>query len=305
MRKAWKVLTVALVLSCIASTGCGKDEKTGGGGETASDKKMAYETVGNESEDALQMLMTNQTGLEIVGISVKSSNQSEYPANMLRSKQSIAPDEKVIFYFTPESVAQTKEPFSSRNEEKNGAEDGAAVAEAVINLTYRLQITCTDGTIMEATLFPAEDIEDVALCMEDDIFYLTYKSKTDGTEVSTKEAEAAAAYNRAVAANVMEQIEQLGEVTLESETALTAVRAAYDALTEEQKQQVGNVQVLTDKEIQLENLKQQAAAQREAEQQAAWESSQQTGNQNSDSQNYDDGGVDQETDNCLGGVAFN
>lgn len=304
MRKAWKVLSVALALSCIVSAGCGKDEKKGDSGETMSDKKAAYETVGNESEDALQMLMTNQTGLEIVEIRVKSSNQSEYPANMLRSTQSIVPDETVMFYFIPETAGQTKETSSSRNEEKDGAEEGAAIADAAINLTYSLQITCADGTIKEATLFPAEDIEDVALCLENDIFYLIYKSKTDGTEVSTKEAEAAAAYNRAAVTNVTEQIEQLGEVTLESETALVAARAAYDALTDAQKQQVGNAWVLADKEIQLENLKQQAA-QREAEQQAAWQSSQQTGNQNGDSQDYDDGGVSQETDNCLGGVAFN
>ncbi len=50
-------------------------------------------------------------------------------------------------------------------------------------------------------------------------------------------------------------IDGIGEVTLESEEAIAAARAAYDALTEEQQKQVGNYKVLTAAEAALAALK--------------------------------------------------
>ena len=50
-------------------------------------------------------------------------------------------------------------------------------------------------------------------------------------------------------------IDAIGEVTLESEDAITSARAAYDALTEEQQKQVGNYKVLTAAEAALAALK--------------------------------------------------
>ena len=50
-------------------------------------------------------------------------------------------------------------------------------------------------------------------------------------------------------------IDAIGTVTLDSEEAIKAARGAYDALTEEQKAQVGNYQTLLDAEAKLADLK--------------------------------------------------
>ena len=60
-------------------------------------------------------------------------------------------------------------------------------------------------------------------------------------------------------ANVIALIDVIGEVTLDSETAIETARAAYDALTDAQKAQVGNYDVLTAAEAALAELKEAAA----------------------------------------------
>ena len=58
------------------------------------------------------------------------------------------------------------------------------------------------------------------------------------------------------AADAVEKlIDAIGTVTLDSEEAIKAARDAYDALTEEQKAQVGNYQTLLDAEAKLADLK--------------------------------------------------
>jgi len=72
-----------------------------------------------------------------------------------------------------------------------------------------------------------------------------------------------------VAANaVAEMIDGLGTVTVNSSIAITAARAAYDALTDEQKALVTNYETLTAAEATLKQL-QEEAAQKEADQAAA------------------------------------
>ena len=61
--------------------------------------------------------------------------------------------------------------------------------------------------------------------------------------------------DKAAAEAVVKQIEAIGQVTKDSEKAITEARAAYDALTEAQKALVGNLKTLTDAEKALEELK--------------------------------------------------
>ncbi len=311
MENLKKMLTISFILVCFLIVGCGKEEKPEEDKVATPKEEKVSETVGNESEDALQMSLTNRTGLEIVGISVRSSWETEYPVNMLRSGQSIRPDEKVMFYYTMNMTGENEAALEQ-------SEGSGILAGAAMNLTHSLQVTYVDGTIKEATLFPVEEMEEVVLHYEEGLLYLTYKSKEDGSEVSTKEAEAVAAYNKMLATSVVEQIQQLGETTLENEEAIKAAKAAYDALPEEIKPQVFNAQELIEKELMLEELKQQAAQQWEAEQREAaqraeaeqWTAQQQaaqqtqgTGMSDDDSQDYGD--VSQRTDDCLGDVLIN
>ena len=66
--------------------------------------------------------------------------------------------------------------------------------------------------------------------------------------------------DRAAAKGVDELIDAIGEVTLESESAITAARSAYNALTDEQKARVTKLAALTVAETKLEELKADKAA---------------------------------------------
>ena len=64
---------------------------------------------------------------------------------------------------------------------------------------------------------------------------------------------------------VIELIDQIGTVTLESREAIETARNAYDALTEEQREYVTNYSVLTEAEAELEALEGQASDQEAAD----------------------------------------
>ena len=71
------------------------------------------------------------------------------------------------------------------------------------------------------------------------------------------------------AADAVEKlIDAIGTVTLDSEEAIKAARGAYDALTEEQKELVGNYQTLLDAEAKLAQLKKDAEKPSQPEQPA-------------------------------------
>ena len=90
---------------------------------------------------------------------------------------------------------------------------------------------------------------------------LTPTQKTYVTKLNTLTA-AEAAYktlvDRKAADDVTEKINEIGKVTLESKTAIEAARAAYNALTDDQKPLVENYDVLTAAEAELARLEAEA-----------------------------------------------
>ncbi len=92
------ILMFAAVLGAgILGTGCGQKN------EEEKEPEVEYATVGEESEDTYDILLTNATGNVITGLSVKGSSETAYPANMMASDQKIEADETVeLFYTAPE-----------------------------------------------------------------------------------------------------------------------------------------------------------------------------------------------------------
>lgn len=91
----------------------------------------------------------------------------------------------------------------------------------------------------------------------------TLKVLTDAESRLTelKEAEAQKKADQEAAAAVTEQINAIGEVTLESEAVIQAARAAYEGLTEAQREYVTEetLKALTDAENVLAQLKKEAS----------------------------------------------
>lgn len=69
--------------------------------------------------------------------------------------------------------------------------------------------------------------------------------------------------------SVIDQINALGDITLDSETNINNTKSAYDSLSDEDKTFVSNSETLTNAETSLNNLKQEAEAQRVAAEEAA------------------------------------
>ncbi|MDY4079288.1 MAG: hypothetical protein SOY42_10985 [Clostridium sp.] len=65
--------------------------------------------------------------------------------------------------------------------------------------------------------------------------------------------------DKKAAQGVIDQINGLGEITVDSANSISTVRAAYDALTDEQKKLVTNYKTLTDDEEKLKSKKDEKA----------------------------------------------
>ena len=97
--------------------------------------------------------------------------------------------------------------------------------------------------------------------------YITNYNVLVNAETQLRLLEEEKALNEQMAAEVGKLIEEIGEVTLDSKTAIEAARAAYDALTDDQKPLVENYDVLTAAEAELARL--EAEAKHEADLAAA------------------------------------
>lgn len=255
-KKFAKVFVMLLCAGCVLGS-CGKqEEKKVAPKETAkevkeeTEKEEKLQSVGNKSTKVCHILMTNETGKNITGLAVKRLDETEYPANMLKSEQKIEDKEKFDFYYTAK-----EEKYNSENE---GKEQNSELADAVIKPTYSLQVSFEDKTVVELSSFAIEDMEETVLCFENDVYFFKYRSVSEKTEVTTKEMELMVKADNEKADAVLKQIEGIGEITLETEANLQSIRAAYDALTDMQKTKVTNLNKLADAEKKLAELKQNA-----------------------------------------------
>lgn len=63
----------------------------------------------------------------------------------------------------------------------------------VFQSSYQAQVILADDSVYELTALGLEDMDgEVSLCLEDEVLYVTYTSKTSGDTVSTKEQETSA-----------------------------------------------------------------------------------------------------------------
>lgn len=197
MKKAALCLLVALCLGGVI-TGCGKKEepakKTEEKAETEETKKKEtkeeakeeYMVIGNKNADAFEILLKNSTGKDITAIAVRTSDKAEYPANMMKSGETLKNGKTAVFFYTPEKGA--------------GSTQSAVNTDKQINVTYHMQVTLADGGVIELSSFGFEDVkEEAELCYEENVGYIKYVSKTSGDAVSTKEQELGAKAQREAA----------------------------------------------------------------------------------------------------------
>ena len=153
--------------------------------------------------------------------------------------------EPVNYYTLLDAEAKLKELQDAAAEQERIDKAAAAAVDSLID------------EIGDVTLESKQAIETARAAYDN----LTPTQKTYVTKLDTLTA-AEAAYKALVdqkaADDVMEKINEIGEVTLDSKTAIEAARAAYDALTNDQKPLVENYNVLTAAEAELARLEAEA-----------------------------------------------
>lgn len=162
--------------------------------------------------------------------------------------------EPVSYYTLVEAEARLKELQEAAAEQERIDRAAAAAVDNLID------------AIGEVTLKSKQAIETARAAYDN----LTPTQKTYVTKLDTLTA-AETAYkalvDRKAADDVIEKINEIGKVTLESKTAIEAARAAYNALTNDQKLLVENYDVLTAAEAELARL--EAEAKDKADREAA------------------------------------
>lgn len=143
----------------------------------------SYRAIGTQDAQAFSVILTNSTGKDITGISIKSSGEKKYPSSIVSKNEPVAQGETIQLFYTP---ANTQDDESIKT---NPNDKDTAVAMSV---AYDIRLTVADKSVLELYDFGFQDIEEAELCLEDGVVFVKYMSKSTGESVSTKNAQIAA-----------------------------------------------------------------------------------------------------------------
>ena len=219
-----------LLFACLAAfglsmavTGCSKEEPAKKSEIQEEKKEEKLEVIGVEKDSEFQVKLTNSTAKNITGISVKSSDEAEYPANMLKEADVFKDKESRLLCYTAPKAAET--PADAKATDK------------VLEPAYDIQLTFEDGTTAVLHSFPFGDVKEGEICMED-VAYLKYTSVASKEKVDTKGAEQAVkAQAEAEAAAKAAAEAQAAAEAAAAEQAAAEAAAAEQAAAEAAAQQ--------------------------------------------------------------------
>ena len=226
------------------------------------------------SEEALANIPVRQEGGETVRDF--SSNVYFCQITMVEADvEVLAAEEKIAAIGTvtlesEEAIAVARAAYDALTDGQKASVDITALTEAEAKLA-ELKKAAADKAAADAVNAKINAIGEVKLESEQlikdareafdaltaDQKKLADEEKLTAAETKLGELKAAAekaAADKAAADAVTAQIEAIGEVKLESKDAIAAARAAYEALTAEQKALVTNLKVLTAAEASLAAL---------------------------------------------------
>ena len=146
-------------------------------------------------------------------MTIKTSNEESYPANMLKTDDSFAKDEIRTLYYKPSEEAAKSTTTESGKE---------------LPVEYTVQLTFADKSSLELHAFPFDNVKDAEILLQDGMAYISYEQ--DGKEVSTLEAEKAVKTQAEEAKKASEAA--AAEAQAQAEAAAAAEAAASSASTE-------------------------------------------------------------------------
>lgn len=208
MRHIIRKAVVAGIAACFATVGlvgCGQQEEAIEEEPIVEEQPVYDLVIGAESEEVVDLPITNDTEKTIVGLQFKLTDAADFSANVMTADQAWEQGQTADIFF--EGVAIEEEPISEGGE---GADDQAAQDEAadadealLLNETYDLQLTTSDGgsiVLHQLSLTGLMGAQDITLKVDpvSGLGYITYLE--EDAEVSTLEGEQAIAAAAAEAA---------------------------------------------------------------------------------------------------------
>ena len=205
MKRKFLIIGLAAIFTVFMFTGCsssnGSSSSTGSESVSSSEESSVSEEdaladlpvigVRTEGENTYAVGLTNQTGKNITGFTIKDTEAAEYPDNMLPDGETYAAGEERALYYSPENQETTADSDSQTS--------SGSSTEAALEPQYEAKVTFEDGTESTWHAIPFGDMEEGSLNLEGTVIYVTYISTTTGENVNTLESEKAAADAEAAA----------------------------------------------------------------------------------------------------------
>lgn len=177
------LVAFAFAFSCLfAFAACGQEEAVEGEAPVAEEPAMA--TIGTEveGEHVFAVELTNSTGYDIVGFSVKLCEEAEFTTNMLAEGDVYTAGETRMLYF---DAAYGYDYMASQQSGSDMVLDPAFD----IQLTLKAAEEGAEDTVVVLHQFPFGDMEKGEILLAEAIAYVSYTSAGTGESVSTLEAE--------------------------------------------------------------------------------------------------------------------
>lgn len=231
------VIFCILSLACLGIlAGCGKQKTEDQRSikeekeeiEKEKEEKEELKLIGNESEgeNIYKVTLENNTGKDIVGISVKDSSQETYPENMLSENDRFVKNERRYLFYDANTAIKVLE------------DQQVDSGQPILDPQFDIQLTFEDQTALVLTAFPFDDIKEGKICLQDGVAFVEYESIVDNQKVSTKEAELnlKAQAEAEAAAKAQAEAEAAAKAQAEAEAAAKA-QAEAEAAAAAQAQQ--------------------------------------------------------------------
>ena len=172
MKKGIRLLFGSICCVSLFLTGCQKQES-----DEVKEKKVEEKIIGEKlsGENVYKVSLTNDTGNDIVGFSIKTDTMDNFGENMLKEDEVFADEETRTLYYDASEAIEANEK----------AQEGP---EMQVSPEYTTKLDFEDKSY-ELHAFPFEDVKEVTIRLEDDICFIEYESVDQEAAVSTKEAE--------------------------------------------------------------------------------------------------------------------
>ena len=155
---------------------------------------IPLKTIGEKTENSKEIILANNTGAVITGITVKREDDEDYADNFLTEEDPFDIDEQRVLYF-PVSTEEFVAP--------EAAEGEGAIPDALLIPEYTVQLTTKsvpeaegeegEEKVFVLHAFPVDDVADLSIKVDEEsgLAYIEYESISSNQKISTLEMEKA------------------------------------------------------------------------------------------------------------------